>query len=232
MRKVQMSDLLETLAKKNITFDASNIQYNGTSLEEYLDNQRNEMISLSSAEPEEVSEIKDNTTAFSYTWSSEKISEEIAKQRRRLDNIVAVDKETISDTEMIDMRTDIDGNYHDTAGNATRYQIENLRNELEKKASKADLRGMNQFDATSFRVANDAFIGKKYSVNGNDTNIITVPNIENYMVSGAINTNYEANNFFIMGTAQGKDTSYIFVNRVIPEVEVCDIYVTYTKVMN
>ena len=94
MRGVPMSRVIEELLKNNFKMNAANVEYNGGTLEDYLDSINESQVMKASAEPEIVSEIKDNQTDYSYTWSSQKISEEIAKQRRRLDTIVAVDKDT------------------------------------------------------------------------------------------------------------------------------------------
>jgi len=232
MRGVPMSHVVEELLKNNFKMDAANIEYNGGTLAEYLDSINQAQVMSASIEPEAVSEIKDNKTAYSYTWSSQKISDEIAKQRRRLDNIVAVDKDTISDTEIVDIRTDIDGNHHDTAGNAVRYQFEKVREDLNNTASKTDLRNINRFESENIRLTNDGIIGKRYIVNGNDSNLIKVPNIENYLIFTAVNDNYEENNFFIMGVSNGKEESYIFTNRVMKQTEVMNIHVFYVKISN
>lgn len=232
MRGVPMSHVIEELLKNNFKMNAANVEYNGGTLEEYLDSIHESQVMKASAEPETVSEIKDNQTAYSYTWSSQKISEEIAKQRRRLDTIVAVDKDTISNTEIVDIRTDIDGNHHDTAGNAVRYQFEKMRDDLNNTVSKTDLRNINRFESESIRLTNDGIIGKRYVINGNDSNIIKVPNITNYSIFTAVNDSYEDNNFFIMGVSNGKEESYIFTNRVMKQTEMLDIHVFYVKITN
>lgn len=230
MRGVPMSKVLEELTKKNFKIDAANVEYDGGTLADYLESKRKEEVMSLSMEPENVSEIKDDETAYSYTWSSKKISDEITKQRRRLDNLVAVDEETISDKELVDIRTDVDGNHHDTAGNAVRYQVENLGKKLEETATKKDLININRFESTNVRLSNDGIVGKKYTVNGTDTNIIKVPNIDNYIIFTAVNNNYEENNFFVMGVSHGNEESYVFVNRVIPETETLNLHVFYVKI--
>ena len=58
------------------------------------------------------------------------VANEVAEISGRLDNIIAHNQDTEGNSELIDLRTDINGVIHESAGSAVRSQVNELKGDL------------------------------------------------------------------------------------------------------
>ena len=233
MRVMKKDDVMDMLLQSKLKFDAERITYKDETLDKYLDSLLS-IAKLLEGATVDATEIKDDCTSETSTWSSQKIHDEILELKRKINNLIIEDgTNKIPDrkvAELRDIRLDVNGVSHTSAGDAIRDQFKEIKKEMDGFATKEQVKSINVIDETSSTISNGAILGKSYRTNGNNSNIITVPSVEGYVITAAINKNYEGNKFFAIGVSQGKGESYVFTNRVIGEKEPVELYVKYTKV--
>lgn len=63
--------------------------------------------------------------------TEEKLTDEIAVERSRINNIIAHNNDTSGNSELLDLRVDHEGNIHSSAGDAVRYQTNKIYNDVD-----------------------------------------------------------------------------------------------------
>ena len=234
MRVMKKSEIMDQVLQSNLKFDASRIVYNGKTLDEYLKILEEIQDFLNGASINDT-EIDDSGCSEQSTWSSQKIHEEILDLKRRINNLIIEDgTNKIPEkkvAELRDIRLDVNGVSHTSAGDAIRDQFKSIKEQMDGFATKSQIENINQIEETSSKISNGAILGKVYRTNGNNSNIIKVPSIEGYTITSAVNNNYNGNQFFAIGVSGGENESYVFISRVIGEQESVELYVNYTKTM-
>jgi hypothetical protein len=116
--------------------------YTGSN-EEFIDDLNNAII-LDRAEDSNIelpdSEVNDNITSGSLTWSSKKITDKVNTVDARLSNLLNSGELTDGDaTELHDIRVDNNGMIHPSAGDAVRGQINELTELLDNVSCKSTI---------------------------------------------------------------------------------------------
>lgn len=140
---------------------------------------------------------------------------EIATERARLDNLIA-NGGTSDDAELVDVRLDVDGETHDTAGASVRQQMNDMRlwsaRQVEELVSQIGTPSVNLFD---YKNASITEKGKLYSHSSADIN--TPVSVTNTSAYGAIfkarpNVTYtvtQAFNYIVWFDANGVKIGYL-----------------------
>lgn len=183
------------------------------------------------------SEIKDDILSEDKTWSSKKIQEELKKCHARISNLTLVEngEEVEEDVrlQLQDLKIDVDGNRHASAGDAVRSELEKMKLDVEDKVSKERFEKINRYQSNCSSISNDGIIVKPVNVNGEDCNILKVPMLKGYILESANNGNYDSCQCYTVGVAQKNTTptseNYVFMNRVIKKNEVVCLNCVYVK---
>ena len=233
MRRITEGELTENLVKRYANVKPEEITYKEKPLTEYLD--QLEILDGIVIGMNDGSEIDDDDKSNDSTWSSEKIYEELLALKRRINNLIVTKSENGVETvdknlsELLDIRLDVNGVSHTSAGDAVRDQINDLLTKITNIVSREEYDKINSQSEYSSSICKDAIIQKIYKTSGNDTNILKVPNVPGYLITSAVNKSYDDHDFFVLGVGNKETKSLIFSSRIIPEKETVELIVTYTK---
>lgn len=129
----------------------------------------------------------------------------------RIDNIIAHNNDTAGNTELIDIRLDIDGKTHESAGDATRYQFTEVRKNVKEISDKIRIvRGKNLYDPSGdvdgyLSTTGDIVVASGYD--WKTTGFIDVRDLETIICSGehiSDGIRYTASFFFLCSYDENK----------------------------
>lgn len=248
MRKVnpeERKSLMEEMLKSKMMIDSSRIisEKTGKSLDENLD----EIKKINETINEMKNSLDDSKITISSIWSSEKIQKELNLINQRINQLMTsvplgktkinssnevpqTKSKNTNEQELLDIRIDMNGKVHGSAGDAVRDQFKYLYNDLKNYASKNDLNEINmEKDQNTVILFNGFGYLKKYRLSGKNTNVISVPSLNGYSALYATNKDYEKNPYFVVGVGNKKEETLVFLSKVIPEGEMIDVLVFYIK---
>jgi len=145
------------------------------------------------ASDEEIYSFKALENKLVNTVKVNDFSAKIAAVTARIDNIIAHNNDTDGNTELVDIRTDVDGNIHNSAGNAIREQVAKLKRaaSIDEKVITPDLLSfVNENQNNIFDFLTTEIIQGYYDGNGN---IVDDSGFKTVVVKVKPNTKYYTN---------------------------------------